>query len=89
MLCSICFNELPAVGTWTEGNNAEPVNMGRCCNNCDNSVVIPARINSMMRGVPHHTYMAMLREQFDAMRRVIEAYDLRQAEAQTATSAAS
>ncbi len=26
------------------GNNAEPVNSGRCCDVCNNSVVIPARI---------------------------------------------
>lgn len=79
MLCSICFNEIPAVGTWTEGNNAEPVNMGRCCNDCDNSVVIPARLNSMMRKVPHHTYVEMLREQLVSMNRVIDTYDARRA----------
>lgn len=27
------------------GNNAEPVNSGRCCDECNISVVIPARIH--------------------------------------------
>lgn len=26
------------------GNNAEPVNGGRCCDDCNSSVVIPARL---------------------------------------------
>lgn len=38
--CSICFGELG--DPW--GNNAEPVNAGRCCANCNFRVVIPARI---------------------------------------------
>lgn len=38
-LCSICYRE------FTEyGNNAEPINDGRCCDDCDNQIVIPARI---------------------------------------------
>jgi hypothetical protein len=39
--CSIC--QLP----FSEyGNNAEPVNSGRCCDSCNDMVVIPARLNS-------------------------------------------
>jgi len=40
--CSICgfdFSEY--------GNNAEPVNSGRCCNACNSTVVIPARLARM------------------------------------------
>lgn len=38
--CSICF------GKYNDfGNNAQPVNDGRCCDSCNWSVVIPARIN--------------------------------------------
>ena len=29
---------------WTEGHNAEPINDGRCCTECNNNVVIPLRI---------------------------------------------
>lgn len=38
--CSICGKII--VGEF--GNNAQPVNNGRCCNNCNYSIVIPARI---------------------------------------------
>lgn len=44
MKCSICKKEIQAKGTWTQGNNAQPVNDGRCCDNCNDSVVIPARL---------------------------------------------
>ena len=30
---------------WDEGHNAEPVNDGRCCTQCNNTTVIPARIS--------------------------------------------
>ena len=40
LVCSICF------GKFTEfGNNAEPINDGRCCDDC-NMMVINARINN-------------------------------------------
>lgn len=47
MNCSIC--QLPIkpnpINGWDKGNNAEPVNDGRCCDNCNDNVVIPARLN--------------------------------------------
>ena len=49
MNCSICQNEIQAVGDWTQGNNAEPVNDGRCCDDCNATVVIPARLTQMRR----------------------------------------
>ena len=42
--CSICRR--PYTGY---GNNAEPVNQGRCCDECNATVVIPARIEQYMR----------------------------------------
>lgn len=75
MLCSICFSEIPAIGSWTEGNNAEPVNMGRCCNDCNDRVVIPARLNSMGGRVPQATYVEMVRAQFESMGRMLAFYD--------------
>lgn len=33
-VCSICFQEYEGFG-----NNAEPINKGRCCDECNNSVV--------------------------------------------------
>lgn len=38
-ICSICFKEYTH---W--GNNAWPVNEGRCCDTCNTNIVIPARI---------------------------------------------
>ena len=37
--CSICGKKYDEYG-----NNAQPVNDGRCCNYCNENVVIPARI---------------------------------------------
>jgi hypothetical protein len=50
MECSICKGEiekqLDQDGNvfWDQGNNAEPVNDGRCCSECNMTVVIPTRI---------------------------------------------
>ena len=33
---------------WTGGNNAYPINDGRCCNDCNAKYVIPARMAQMM-----------------------------------------
>lgn len=45
MKCSICFNEIEKQPSgWDGGHNAEPVNDGRCCDVCNDNVVIPARL---------------------------------------------
>ena len=72
MLCSICFGEIKPVGSWTEGNNAEPVNMGRCCNECDTYVVIPARMRMMATHVARDQYTEMLREQYAVLKSMFE-----------------
>lgn len=72
MICSICFNDIPVVGDWSCGNNADPINAGRCCDDCDNNVVIPARLTMMARRLSAETYEAMQREQFEAIRRRFE-----------------
>ena len=41
-ICSICQS-----GYTGWGNNAEPVNDGRCCNKCNAVVVIPARLTQI------------------------------------------
>lgn len=40
--CSICKKEYAGFG-----NNAEPVNKGKCCDNCNASVVIPVRMGAI------------------------------------------
>lgn len=43
--CSICGG-----GYWGWGHNAEPVNQGRCCDTCNNLVVLPERIKLILKG---------------------------------------
>ena len=43
MNCSICNNEIND----RFGNNAEPINNGRCCDDCNYTVVLPARVNAL------------------------------------------
>ena len=46
LICSICFLPIgPNANGWAGGQNAEPINDGRCCERCDQMVVTPARIN--------------------------------------------
>lgn len=42
-ICSICNKHI----TNEFSNNAWPINEGRCCNDCNNSIVIPRRIEEM------------------------------------------
>ena len=49
--CSICKGDIEHKEDnngkvyWTSGNNAQPVNDGRCCDTCNAEVVLPARYN--------------------------------------------
>lgn len=46
MKCSICHLEIEiGPGDWAHGHNAQPVNDGRCCSQCNATVVVPARMN--------------------------------------------
>jgi len=47
LICCICHKPIPIKGTWNLGNNAEPVANGRCCYDCVDAVVIPARAVEM------------------------------------------
>jgi hypothetical protein len=49
MKCSICQKNIEAKNGWGGGHNAEPVNSGRCCDVCNATVVIPARINLIVK----------------------------------------
>ena len=48
--CSICsgyiepLKDEDGIVVWEHGNNAQPVNDGRCCDKCNWETVIPARI---------------------------------------------
>ena len=43
-VCSIC--QRPYEG---HGNNAQPVNDGRCCDRCNALVVVPRRLSSLRK----------------------------------------
>ena len=46
--CCICKKEiLPDFNGWGLGHNAEPIKEGRCCSNCNFSIVIPERIKNI------------------------------------------
>ena len=48
--CSICEGHIEPLRddkgeiVWEGGNNAQPVNDGRCCDECNMTAVIPARM---------------------------------------------
>ena len=46
MKCSICGLEIEmdADGKWDGGHNAAPIVEGRCCEECNDIVVIPMRL---------------------------------------------
>ena len=51
--CSICNGYIKPLKNddgdvvWKHGNNAMPVNDGRCCDDCNWDVVIPKRLNNL------------------------------------------
>ena len=49
MKCSICKNPIvpEPISGWKKGNNAWPINDGRCCDNCNN-IVVAARLNKLL-----------------------------------------
>jgi hypothetical protein len=55
MKCSICNSEIEkhvnkdGQVIWDQGNNAEPINDGRCCDHCNSYVVVPARIAASLK----------------------------------------
>ena len=45
MKCVICKQEITAdLYGWEGGCNAEPIATGQCCKECDDNVVLPARL---------------------------------------------
>lgn len=46
--CSICTRDIEPKMGWEHGNNAQPINDGRCCDFCNDTVVVPKRIKLML-----------------------------------------
>ena len=51
--CSICDGHIEPLRNdkgdvvWEGGNNAQPINDGRCCSECNSTVVLAARLEAM------------------------------------------
>jgi len=57
MICSICGKNIEVRRkngkvVWDKGNNAQPINDGRCCDKCNIGIVLPARLkNQSLRDI--------------------------------------
>ncbi len=52
MNCSICQGEIEKQMwqdeiIWDRGHNAQPINDGRCCDNCNFTIVLKARLTQI------------------------------------------
>ncbi len=47
MKCCLCGKEIEVVNGWDQGNNAQPLKDGRCCDECNETKVIPERMMGM------------------------------------------
>jgi hypothetical protein len=52
--CCICLGPIEAVGGWAGGSNALPIADGRCCQNCDETIVIPTRVRRVYNSIGLH-----------------------------------
>ena len=53
--CVICGLKIDIITSgdfeWQDGHNAEPIKEGRCCTECNNSVVIPTRLREHFKTI--------------------------------------
>jgi hypothetical protein len=49
MRCCICGEKIDVepITKWDQGHNASPIREGRCCTDCNTTVVIPERMRRM------------------------------------------
>ena len=48
MKCILCKYEIEVeISGWSEGHNAQPLAEGRCCSDCNEFDVLPARIQQV------------------------------------------
>ena len=68
MKCSLCDGEIEVqrnpkgIVYWTEGHNAAPLSEGRCCDNCNITKVIPARLARLKRNFAKESLAKELEE---------------------------
>jgi hypothetical protein len=47
--CCICLREIDVeINGWSEGHNAEPIEKGRCCSECNTLLVVPERLHRLI-----------------------------------------
>ena len=57
--CTICFNDIGVDDNgWDGGHNAQPINDGRCCNACNEEVVIKARLQIYANSIETPQFLA-------------------------------
>ena len=54
MECSICGHPIESKDGWDQGNNAEPFKEGRCCDWCNNNLVMALRLRMFEMWSPEH-----------------------------------
>jgi hypothetical protein len=54
MECSICGHPIESKAGWDQGNNAEPIKEGRCCDWCNNNLVMALRLRMFKLWSPEH-----------------------------------
>ena len=54
LMCRICGDPIlpEPVSGWSGGHNAEPLNDGRCCNDCNMLHVVPERLRRLRARKP-------------------------------------
>ena len=57
MKCIICKDNIKVheLSGWSEGHNAEPVKSGRCCDDCNDDVVMGVRFHFALNPNTHTT----------------------------------
>jgi len=58
MDCCICGKPIEKPG-WKHGNNAQPVKEGRCCDECDMTIVVPTRLKMVEPNMSDETALAI------------------------------
>ena len=80
--CVLCRDALDVlykngIAIWTDGHNAEPMSSGRCCNYCNDTKVIPARIRLIAGEDPKiEAFYEVLLEMDELMSSVQRVWDL-------------
>ena len=76
MNCVLCSKEiLPDVIGWDGGQNAAPIAEGQCCETCEDTKVVPARLINL--GMSRKAAYAAARELSEAKKQHVELYKAR------------